>query len=99
MTIAVRPAHTSELAEIGELTVETYADSADEAVLRNDTQRALAASLARLPVRQRQVVVLRYYLDQSESDIAATLSISKGSVKKHASRALAALGLLLDDER
>lgn len=80
-------------------TVETYADSADEAVLRNDTQRALAASLAQLPVRQRQVVVLRYYLDQSESDIAATLSISKGSVKKHASRALAALGVLLDDER
>ena len=77
----------------------TYADAADEAVLNDDLQRELAAGLARLPVRQRQVVVLRYYLDQSESEIAATLSISKGSVKKHASRALAALGDLLEENR
>jgi len=35
--------------------------------------------------------VLRYYLDQSEAEIARTLSISNGSVKQHASRALAAL--------
>lgn len=82
-----------------ERTAETYADSADEAVLRDDTQRALAASLAQLPVRQRQVVVLRYYLDQSESEIADTLSISKGSVKKHASRALAALSVILEEQR
>jgi RNA polymerase sigma factor (sigma-70 family) len=42
-------------------------------------------------MRQRQVLVLRYYLDQSEAEIADTLGISRGSVKKHASRGLAAL--------
>ncbi|WP_428842640.1 sigma factor-like helix-turn-helix DNA-binding protein [Mammaliicoccus sciuri] len=37
------------------------------------------------------MVVLRYYLDQSEAEIADTLGISRGSVKRHASRALAAI--------
>jgi DNA-directed RNA polymerase specialized sigma24 family protein len=44
-------------------------------------------------------VVLRYYLDQSEAEIASTLSISRGSVKKHASRALTALALRLEGQR
>jgi RNA polymerase sigma-70 factor (sigma-E family) len=78
---------------------EPTTDAADEAVVSNDTNRALAACLAELPVRQRQVVVLRYYLDQSEAEIAETLSISKGSVKKHASRALATLGARLEAVR
>ena len=71
--------------------------AADDAALRRDTRRQLEASLTELPVRQRQVIVLRYYLDQSEAEIAATLSISKGSVKKHASRALATLGTRLKE--
>jgi DNA-directed RNA polymerase specialized sigma24 family protein len=37
------------------------------------------------------VLVLRYYLDQSEAEIAEILEVSRGSVKKHASRGLAAL--------
>jgi RNA polymerase sigma factor (sigma-70 family) len=44
-----------------------------------------------LPTRQREVIVLRHYLDLSEADIAATLGISRGAVKSHASRAAAAL--------
>jgi RNA polymerase sigma-70 factor (sigma-E family) len=79
-----------------ERNVDLVADPADAALLRSDEQRTLAAALAQLPVRQRQVIVLRYYLDQSEAEIAGTLSISKGSVKKHASRALAALGSCLE---
>ena len=43
-------------------------------------------ALTRLPPRQRQVLVLRYYLDQSEAEIAETLQVSRGSVKRHASR-------------
>jgi RNA polymerase sigma factor (sigma-70 family) len=62
-----------------------------------DSRSSAGAGLAELPVRQRQVIVLRYYLDQSEAEIAATLSISKGSVKKHASRALATLGTRLKE--
>jgi RNA polymerase sigma-70 factor (sigma-E family) len=54
---------------------------------RVDLQRALRA----LPRRQRDVVVLRYLADQPEDTVAATLGVSVGSVKTHASRGLAAL--------
>ncbi len=54
---------------------------------RLDLQRALRA----LPRRQRDVVVLRYLLDQAEQTVAEALGISVGSVKTHASRGLAAL--------
>jgi RNA polymerase sigma-70 factor (sigma-E family) len=47
--------------------------------------------LATLPARQRAVIVLRYYEDLSEADIADQLGLSLGTVKSHASRALASL--------
>jgi RNA polymerase sigma-70 factor (sigma-E family) len=53
----------------------------------DDLRRALLA----LPPRQRAVVVLRYYDDLTEAQIADALGVSPGSVKTHASRALAAL--------
>jgi RNA polymerase sigma-70 factor (sigma-E family) len=56
----------------------------------------LARALRRLPRRQREVVVLRYLADWSESDVALTLGISAGAVKSHASRGLAALRRNLD---
>jgi RNA polymerase sigma factor (sigma-70 family) len=59
--------------------------------VENSEHRELLTHLAELPKRQRQVLVLRYYLDQSEAEIASALSISTGSVKQHASRGLAAL--------
>ena len=66
-------------------------DSAEhDAVAHQDADRLWAAVTA-LPMRQRQVLVLRYYLDQSEAEIAETLEVSRGSVKKHASRGIAAL--------
>ncbi len=49
------------------------------------------ASLRRLPPRQREVLVLRYYADMSEAQIADALGISPGAVKSHASRGTAAL--------
>lgn len=54
------------------------------------------AALRALPDRQREVLVLRYYLDLSEAEIADTLGISAGSVKTHASRGLAALAAQLE---
>jgi RNA polymerase sigma-70 factor (sigma-E family) len=63
-----------------------------------DDQRVLAA-LRSLPTRQREVLVLRYYLDLSEVEIAATLGISAGSVKTHAHRGLATLEERLEDLR
>jgi RNA polymerase sigma-70 factor (sigma-E family) len=51
----------------------------------------LAALLVRLSERERRVVVLRYYFDRSESEVAAELGVSVGTVKSTASRALAKL--------
>jgi RNA polymerase sigma-70 factor (sigma-E family) len=48
-------------------------------------------ALRGLPPKQRAVIVLRYYEDLSEVEIAATLGISTGTVKSHASRAMTAL--------
>lgn len=70
---------------------------ADDAVLRRDTRETVLTALRELPTRQREVLALRYYLDLSEADIAATLGISRGAVKSHASRGAAALRDRLGD--
>ncbi len=51
----------------------------------------LVAALGRLPMRQREVVVLRYVLDWSEAEVAAALAIPRGTVKSRLHRALAQL--------
>lgn len=51
----------------------------------------LAAALGALSRRQREIVTMRYLADMSESDVAAALAITPGSVKTHLSRALARL--------
>lgn len=56
-----------------------------------DDRLVVLQALQRLPLAQRQVVVLRYYEGLSESEIARTLGISAGTVKSRASRALATL--------
>jgi RNA polymerase sigma factor (sigma-70 family) len=53
-------------------------------------------ALSRLPARQRAVLVLRYYEDLSESDIAAALGCRPGTVKSLASRGLARLRKEID---
>jgi RNA polymerase sigma-70 factor (sigma-E family) len=69
-------------------------------VAAEETNRVTVIDLLRnLPLRQRQVLVLRYYLDLSEAAIAETLGISTGSVKTHASRGLAALADSLEVPR
>jgi RNA polymerase sigma-70 factor (sigma-E family) len=56
-------------------------------------------ALDALPNRQREVLLLRYYLDLSETEIADTLGISTGSVKQHAHRGLASLSTTLGAQR
>lgn len=53
--------------------------------------RGLTAVLATLPLRERQVVVLRHYVGLSEAEVADTLGVSVGTVKSSASRGLARL--------
>lgn len=61
-----------------------------EAILAEEHREVLAA-LNALPTRQREVLVLRYWSDLSEAEIAGTLGISRGTVKSTASRAIDAL--------
>jgi RNA polymerase sigma-70 factor (sigma-E family) len=63
------------------------ADGADEVVRR----LTMLDALARLPARQRAVIVLRYYEDRTEADTARLLGCSVGTVKSQASAALSRL--------
>jgi RNA polymerase sigma-70 factor (sigma-E family) len=58
---------------------------------RSGDRAELAALLAQLSARERRIVVLRYYFDRSEAEVAAELGVSVGTVKSTASRALAKL--------
>jgi RNA polymerase sigma-70 factor (sigma-E family) len=74
------------------------APDADAALARH-RRDTVAAALAVLPRRQRECVVLRYWLDLPEREIADTLGIAAGSVKSHLHRGLAALETSLEDLR
>lgn len=65
-----------------------------------DLSLDLARALAVLPSRQRAVLVLRYFEDQSVTDVAAQLGMAEGTVKAYTHRALAALRTsgLLEEE-
>ncbi len=73
------------------------APGADEGALVSARRAAVLDALQTLPRRQREVLVLRYYADLSEAEIADTLRISRGAVKSHASRGAGALRLALAD--
>ncbi len=66
-------------------------ESAEAGAMERLRSDALIGAVRGLPRRQSEVLTLRYYLDLSEAEIAETLGISRGSVKTHASRGLAAL--------
>ena len=59
---------------------------------------AVIAALRELPGRQREAIVLRYYADLSEAEIAAAMRISRGAVKSHTARGMAALRVALEQE-
>jgi RNA polymerase sigma-70 factor (sigma-E family) len=70
--------------------------SAEHAVLALFERSAVISALRLLPERQREAIVLRYYADLSEADIAKTMGISRGAVKSHTARAMAALKSTLE---
>lgn len=75
------------------------APSAEAGALERLEQDRVVAALRTLPGRQRECLVLRYYGDLSEAQIAAAMGISTGAVKSHASRGMAALRAALEVDR
>jgi RNA polymerase sigma-70 factor (sigma-E family) len=63
-----------------------------------DDRDEMWQALAELAPRQRAVLVLRYYEDLSEADIAEVLGCSRGTVKSQASKALAHLRQIVNKE-
>ena len=74
-------------------------DVTDDGARERAQRQAVLDALQQLPRRQREVLVLRHYLDLDEATIAAELGISRGAVKSHASRAAATLRTLLEEPR
>ncbi|MGW3422984.1 sigma-70 family RNA polymerase sigma factor [Streptomyces phaeochromogenes] len=73
--------------------------SAESTALLHDDQRVLIDALQQLPARQREALVLRHWLGLKESEIAAAMGISCGSVKTHTARGIAALTQAMEARR
>jgi RNA polymerase sigma factor (sigma-70 family) len=74
-------------------------EAADGPIMLAAEHREVISALHRLPQRQREVLVLRYWAELREADIARTLGISVGAVKSSASRGREAMAAMLHTER
>lgn len=72
------------------------APSAESGAIVELERDAVIQALQTLPTRQREALVLRYYADLSEAEIADAMGISRGAVKSHTSRGMAALRKVLE---
>ena len=70
--------------------------SAEQGAIALLERSAVVTALRTLPLRQREALVLRFYGDLSEAQIAAAMGISKGAVKSHTARAMTALRSVLE---
>jgi RNA polymerase sigma-70 factor (sigma-E family) len=77
---------------------ELPAVSAEAAVLTSEERREVMRALRQLPDRQREILVLRFYLDEPDAEIARLLGIGQSTVRSTTHRALATLGRLLGEE-
>jgi RNA polymerase sigma factor (sigma-70 family) len=94
--LQVRRRHAHEEADgLGERTME----SAESAALLHEDQRQVIVALQSLPDRQREALVLRYWLDLKETDIAESMGISVGAVKSHIFRGMSALSTRIEGGR
>jgi RNA polymerase sigma-70 factor (sigma-E family) len=70
--------------------------SAEHGAITALERAAVVSALRGLPARQREALVLKFYADLSEAQIAAAMGISKGAVKSHTARAIASLRNVLE---
>lgn len=87
---AVRRKHAASLGELPGSGPDAAGAAADRDVL--------ATALRRLPRRQREVIVLRYYCDLDAAEIGALLRIGPSAVRSTMSRGLAALALTMGED-
>jgi RNA polymerase sigma-70 factor (sigma-E family) len=73
--------------------------SAEESAMERAEHDEVLAALHRLSPRQRQAIVLRYWSDLPEPEIAAAMGVSAGAVKSHTHRAMTTLRRLLEADR
>lgn len=71
-------------------------DQPDAQLLRSQTMALIEAAIEKLPKRQREAFVLRYWEEMDVAETAAVMGCSQGSVKTHCSRAVRALAALLE---
>lgn len=88
--------HAKVVARHSKPVEEPREHSAEQRALALIVREEVFEAVRCLPRRQREVLILRYYLELSEAEIAATLNISPGAVKSHAHRAAKALRLSLE---
>ena len=74
-------------------------DAPDSSLLLAEEHREVLAAIRRLPDRQREVIVLRYWSGLTEAEIAAVLGISVGAVKSSTSRGRAAVAAALGGQQ
>lgn len=72
--------------------------SAEHGAITLLERSSVVEALRKLPVRQREALVLRYYADMSEAQIASVMGISRGAVKSHTARAMTSLRTVLERE-
>src|SRR3569833_4643382 len=72
--------------------------SAESAVLLREDRRDVMEALRRLPRRKREVLILRFYLELSDVELARTLGIRPVTVRSTMSRALSSLAKELGEE-
>ena len=70
--------------------------SAEQGALSLLERSAVIAALRTLPLRQREALVLKFYADLSEAQIAASMGISQGAVKSHTARGMASMRAVLE---
>jgi len=73
------------------------ADSAEAAAMIGELRREVIAALRRLPGRQREALVLRFYLELSDPEIAEVMGISVNTVRSTLRRGMSALGIALKE--
>lgn len=87
------------VARRGPAVVPRAVPSAEHDVVRREAGRELVAALRQLSARHREALVLRYWLDLTEAEMAEAMGVSRGTVKSHVSRGLDALAALLEGTR